>query len=1021
MRKITLSVFLCVLRFVCLSQEERQYAFVHYGPDKGLSGYEVRAIQQDKDGYIWLGTITALQRFDGCRFINFYHRKNDSSSIPDNHITQLIKDNKNNLWVVTASGHVGIFDTKKFTYKGVAVNPAKPNSLLCDKKLVVDSHGNIFLILFRNELLIYNEKNNSFSPANNYLPAKWAITSFCEQTTTGKYYIGSDSGLVVFNSHSKKLSYAGHNAENEPLIDQLGHIPHVAPMLLDSKHCLWIKAWTPTWPAPLFYRFDLHSNTVRLKDYSFLPLVKEYNNPLEMIEQKNGTIWARGEKLFARFIEKNKKFQLVHNGYVNELSIAFELIHDLKEDREQNLWIATNNNGLYRFNPSEQHFTNVHHENRDNHKPGEGSVLSFLPDNNGTLLMGAWSNGIYRFDSSLNNIPLNIQGIPENNTILVWNMHQSHDGHTVWMGTQGTQPGGLYRYDRVTQKAIHYEVPAVQRSTIRQIAEDLKGNLWIGTHTRGLFKCTKTANKIDFNKNVEKITAVDASTINAICIDSSGYIWVGTHTNGSYVIDPVDNHIVHHFTAGGAVGHTIQNKFVSAICVYNDTTVILATGGLEFYNTRTQKIKSMPWPTSFKFGIASMQRDRNGYLWISTSSGIFRYNIDIKNILIHFDRIDGIANDHFITAASASLPDGRLVFGCSDQFIAFNPQKIDLADPLPAVAVTGFKVRNKSLHVDSLLNLKFIELSPDQNAVTIDLSTLMYESASIIKYKLEGIDKDWVRTDRWNQAVYPYLPHGTYVFKAVAEDSEGKPGNHVTTLILKIKPHFWQTWWFFGLTVFAGLGVFLWVDKLRMQKIKATESVRSRIAQSLTEDMSNSLSSINITSELAKTKVDTDTERTKEYINQISDGSNRMVQAMYDMVWSINPGNDTLQHTIDRMKNYAVEMESQYSPSIIFQIDENAKDVSLSMEWRYEILSIFKEAVHNAARHAHAKYVEVSIRYKKPAISMYIRDDGKGFDLETFELSRGLTEMRRRANAINAKLIIKSEINTGTTVKLKIR
>jgi signal transduction histidine kinase len=296
----------------------------------------------------------------------------------------------------------------------------------------------------------------------------------------------------------------------------------------------------------------------------------------------------------------------------------------------------------------------------------------------------------------------------------------------------------------------------------------------------------------------------------------------------------------------------------------------------------------------------------------------------------------------------------------------------------------------------------------------------MYQSASIIKYKLEGIDKDWIRADFTSQAVYPYLPPGTYTFKALTEDSEGKPGKNITTLTIKVLPLYWQTWWFFGLIVFVCLGIFLWVDRLRMQRIKATESVRNRIATSLTEDMGNSLSSINITSELAKTKIDSDTERTKEYINQISDSSNRMVQAMYDMVWSINPENDTLQHTIYRMKDYAAEMESMYTPSIIFQVDEQASDLRLRMETRYEMLSIFKEAVNNAARHAQAKYIEVNVQYKNPAITLCIRDDGKGFNVELVELSRGLSEMRRRAGTINAKLSLKSEINTGTTVRLTI-
>jgi signal transduction histidine kinase/ligand-binding sensor domain-containing protein len=1009
--------FLCVCSLVCLSQDERQYAFAHYSTDKGLAGHEVKAVQQDKAGYIWVGCVTGLQRFDGTRFLTFRHNSSDSTSIPDNNINHLFRDKKDNLWLLTASGQVGTFDTRKFRFRPAAIAYTKENSLQADKKFFTDSRGNIYLLCFRTELLVYNEKLNKFVPANHLvpLPPKWPVISFCEDVQSGKFYIGCDSGLVVFNTHTNKLSYTGHNVEKDPLIENWGRIPYVAPMLVDSKHRLWFLTWPPTVGCPSFYCYNLTNNTAILKNYSFLPLVKEYHEPNGMMEQKNGTIWIKGGNIFASYLEKENKFQLVHNGYINDQSISFETVHDLKEDGEQNLWVATNNNGLFRFNPGQEYFLNVHHMNRAKNTPGEGSALSFIADNNNTVLMGAWGNGIYRYDSSFNSIPVNIKGITEKNSIVVWHMMQSRDGRTVWMGTQ---PGGLYKYNRTTQSAAYFDVPAIEQSTVRQIAEDKFGNLWIGTHTHGLFKYTRTGTEYNFTRNVERITGVDAHTINALTIDANGNLLVGTSANGAYIVNTGNNQVIQHFTSDGPPHQRLQTMVVSSFCIYNDTTIVIGGGGLNIYNPVKQTIRKIKIPPSLPTDVAAIQKDRNGYLWVTQSTGLFRLNPDVLKVFIVFDRLDGITNDRFIPGASTRLADGRIIFGCSNQFIVFDPQKVELADSLPDVAIAGFKVQNQPLPVDSLLSLKRIDLDPNQNGITIELSYLMYQSASILKYKLEGIDKDWIRADLTSQAVYPYLPAGTYTFKALTEDSEGKPGKNITTLIIKVRPHFWQTWWFFGLIIFVGVGLFLWVDQLRMQKIKATESVRNKIATSLTEDMGNSLSSINITSELAKTKIDNDSARTKEYINQISDSSNRMVQAMYDMVWSINPLNDTLQHTIDRMKSYAAEMESMYSPSIIFQVEEQAKDLRLRMETRYEMLSIFKEAVNNAARHAQAKYIEVNLQYKNPTITLCIRDDGKGFNVEMVELSRGLSEMRRRAGTINAKLTLKSEINTGTTVSL---
>lgn len=1008
---------MCVCSLVCLSQDERQYAFTHYSTDKGLAGHEIKAVQQDKAGYLWVGSVIGLQRFDGTRFLTFRHKSSDSASIPDNNINHLFRDKKDNLWLITAAGNVGTFDTRKFRYKPVAIAYTKKNSLQADKRFFTDSRGNIYLLCFRTELLVYNEKENTFVPARHLipLPPKWPILGFCEDAQAGKYYIGTDSGLVVFNSRTNKLSYAGHNVENEPVIEQFGRLTYGGPMLLDSKHRLWLITWPPTVGGPSFFCYNLASNTTILKNYSFYPLIKEYYEPSGMMEQKNGTVWIKGGKIFASYLEKENKFQLVHNGYTNDQSIAFETVHDLYEDREENLWVATNNNGLFRFNPSREFFTNVHHINRATHKPGEGPPLSFIADNNNTLLMGAWGNGIYRFDSSFNNIPLKIKGIVENNAVTVWNMLQSNDSNIVWMGTQ---PGGLYKYNRQTQSAVYYDIPAIEKSTVRQLAEDKYGNLWIGTHTRGLFKYTKTGTEYNFTKNVEKITAVDDRTIHALTLDKNGNLLVATSANGVYIIDTRSSRPIQHFTMEGPPQQRLQSMYASSFCIFNDTTIFIGGAGLNMYNPVKQTIKKILTPYNLPDEVAAIQKDKSGNIWVTLSSGMFKLNPNYLRVFMLFDRIEGITNDHFTNNASAVLPNGRMVFGSSNHFIAFTPEKIIASDSLPDVSISGFKILNKPVAVDSLLNLKRIEVGPTENSITIELSYLLYGCNSILKYKLEGIDKDWVHADVTNQAVYPYLPTGTYTFQALTESGDGKPANNITTLIIKVKPRYWQTWWFFGLIIFVGVGIFLWVDKLRMQKIKATESVRNRIATSLTEDMGNSLSSINITSELAKTKIDSDTNRTKEYINQISDSSNRMVQAMYDMVWSINPDNDSLQHTIDRMKNYAAEMESMYTPSIIFQVDEQTKDLRLKMETRYEMLSIFKEAVNNAARHAQAKYIEVNLQYKNPTITLCIRDDGKGFNVELVELSRGLSEMRRRAGTINAKLTLKSEINTGTTVVL---
>ena len=139
------------------------------------------------------------------------------------------------------------------------------------------------------------------------------------------------------------------------------------------------------------------------------------------------------------------------------------------------------------------------------------------------------------------------------------------------------------------------------------------------------------------------------------------------------------------------------------------------------------------------------------------------------------------------------------------------------------------------------------------------------------------------------------------------------------------------------------------------------------------------------------------------------------------MVWSINPRNDTMADTIDRMKAFAGEIENQCDLTVHFDSDEHVEALKLDMEHRYEILSVFKEAVTNAGKHAGGRHIKVSLRYKKGKLMMMIVDDGRGFVMDNATmLGRGISDMRRRAAAINAIFYIESELNTGTVVKLEV-
>jgi signal transduction histidine kinase/ligand-binding sensor domain-containing protein len=1019
LKKKSLHIFICwLLAGTAFGQPAKQYSFSHYGTTTGLTSNFVQQVIQDDQGYLWIGTNNGLQRFDGSRYLTFQTQKNNPSAISANFIHQMLLDKKNNLWLVTADGKIGIFDIKRFVYREVKIK-VKDSTIIpyVPRGLATDEEGNIFLNYLHHDFLTWNEKKNEFSTEKNFIPGieGWKIINFYQEPGTSKYWIARTDGLAVYDRATGQLSYAGHNVAKEAIIDKMGTIKSPAGLFIDQQKRFWFYTWEVS-SAPDIFVFDMVKGEQWLQ-YDLYENYKFYHEIYGFVQQKDGTIWVNGLGVFAQFQEKEKKFIPVLNGYRDERSIDFTMLRCIFEDKEKNLWVGTNNNGLYRFNPATQFFTNIRQFNRTHKVQGDGSVMSFLYTKKGTLLMGAWSDGLYQYDSLYSMISTTEFGFKDDSSPWIWDMDYSPDSNTIWMASQP----GIYEVNPAA-RSYKYHNPAVMKNrTMRQVAADRFGNLWMGSQSQGLFKWTASKGKKNFDDGVVRYEGVPPGGILKIQVDKKGFVWASSGSDGIYMIDPATDKIVMHF----GTKEPPERKLLWDGCVgmvdYDDSTVVIASNGLYIYNTLQKKIvKTIPLPESVAGLVSCIERDRDGYIWMSMTEGIFRINLR-NGIFIHFDRVDGISNDNFIVGASYVLPDGKIAFGADNQFVVFDPSKVRINDPAPDVIITGFRLMNESLMVDSLLHRNRVELGPEDNTIAIEFSGLTYNGTYIIKYKMENLDKDWIRADKSNTAIYSYLPPGTYTFMAYSEDAEGKPSKNIVKLVIKVKPPFWKTWWFLGLVIFAATAVLFWLDKLRMQRIRATESVRTRIATSLTEDMSNSLTNINISSELAKTKIDVDVKRTKEYIGQISETSNRMVQSMYDMVWSIDPKNDTMPNTIERMKIYAAETEHNFPISIDFDIDRQVEKLGLDMEHRYEVLCIYKEAVTNAGKHSGGRHVKVSIRYNNGHLIMMIIDDGKGFLMtEAAMLGRGMSDMRRRAAAINAMLYIESEINTGTVVKLEM-
>jgi signal transduction histidine kinase len=393
---------------------------------------------------------------------------------------------------------------------------------------------------------------------------------------------------------------------------------------------------------------------------------------------------------------------------------------------------------------------------------------------------------------------------------------------------------------------------------------------------------------------------------------------------------------------------------------------------------------------------------------MSTTSGLFRVNIRNK-IFIRFDRTDGIGNDKFVVAASYVAPDGRMFFGADNQFVYFDPANVMINDVAPDVRITGLKLANESLQVDSLLKKGVMELEPGDNSITFEFSGLNYAAAYIIRYKLEGLDKDWKVADRSYQAVYSYLPPGTYTLKLQSADAENNPGSKITELVIRVHPPFWKTWWFFCILALAAAGIFYWLDKQRVNKLLALQNVRSDIASNLHEEVNSTLNNINLLSEMARIKADKDIDRSKEFIDQISQKSHNMIVAMDDILWSIDPQNDSMEKSLLRMMEFADSLKNQFGAHIELALDKKVRSLKLDMKTRHDVFLIFKEALRTMVQYAGGRETVIHIDLFKNKLSVKLQDATASFDQNISQIEQSIKEMNNKAALINADLDVQSD------------
>jgi signal transduction histidine kinase len=364
--------------------------------------------------------------------------------------------------------------------------------------------------------------------------------------------------------------------------------------------------------------------------------------------------------------------------------------------------------------------------------------------------------------------------------------------------------------------------------------------------------------------------------------------------------------------------------------------------------------------------------------------------------------------------------------------------------------VSNFRVRTsipnpviqiRSTKTASPDSANFLRIRPGKHRVEFRFTGLSYDAPELIRfrYRLEGLESDWVEAGTRRSAFYSYLPPSSYRFHVAACNSNGAWSESESSLRLFIPRHFWQTWWFITVAVAgAAASVIITVHVTEKRKLqrhlkrveqeRALEYERTRIAKDLHDEMGAKLCRISFLSEHAS-RNHIPPQELREQITSISGASRELLHSLDEIVWAVNPQNDTLEHVASYIGQYAQEYFQMTGIQCELDIPTEVPPHPLSSQMRHHLFLAAHEALTNILKHSGASRAGVSMVLNKAGFEIKISDNGKGLTPSHVNSNSGsaattsgdgLCNMRKRLAEIGGQCSIDSSPGQGTNIKFVI-
>jgi ligand-binding sensor domain-containing protein/class 3 adenylate cyclase len=814
-----------------LSAQPAQIRFDNIDINDGLSQSLVNDIIQDEKGFIWIATQDGLNKYDGKRFVVFKKSPSEKNSLSNNFVHCIYEDKEGYLWIGTNGGGINKFNkrTEKFEH----ISAGDQNRIVTD--IIEDRQGFIWFATMGGGLNRYDKKTGRIiSYIVKGIDAKNVQTLFIDKS--GTLFAGSSGkGLFIYQRQDDRFEGVS------------GNIDEVVSSITQDKSG---RIWVGTNNGLLCIDGNFGRNRVGVKEFVNNPSTR-YSIPNNTVKSVYITstgyliVCTTGSGIAMANLARYPELKFVNynqNDFIDH-SLADNLAQCALEDKAGVIWIGTNN-GLSRFDPLKQVFSQITMEIDNPNSLNDKNVWSIFEDRHGILWIGTReglnrvdrkNNQVYRYNRIANN-----RNSLNNNSVL--SIYVDNDDN-VWVGAVD----GLFRLELSADYRSARFVPVPFRrgsnefsdNRIYHIREDKNGFLWIGSREGLSYVNKKTGEFAFFQNNPNDKTSLPSNNTRFTLEDSRGDVWVSCDGFGIAKIifskgnDKNSKYGDLKFRSYHTVLKENPDEDILVTSIHEEEGKLwLGTygNGLICFDPVTEKVikrysENDGLPNNAIYGIVG---DKKNHLWMSTNYGLSRYDLKTNKFQNYLEK-DGLQSNEFNVGAFHISKSGELFFGGINGFNFFYPEDLRVNTVAPEVVITDLMLFNKPLRIGDKEKIKQhptytenVTFSYRENSLTIRFAALHFSNPTNnrFRYIMEGLEDEEVEAGTSGEAHYNKIPYGTYTFKVRASNSDGVWSDHPATLVITINPPFWHTWWFRALAVLLILGGFFGFNQARIYNIK---------------------------------------------------------------------------------------------------------------------------------------------------------------------------------------------------------